>query len=74
MVKTGISFLVHGANGEQFTISGNYYLPPIFIDNTFMYKGVRIDFVKFFPYDNGDGQPIYDTETGAELRDPITGL
>lgn len=30
-------------------------------------------FDKYFPYDNGNGEPIYDEDTGEQLRDPITG-
>lgn len=30
-------------------------------------------FDKFFPYANGNGDPIYDEDSGTELRDPETG-
>jgi hypothetical protein len=32
-----------------------------------------IKFEKFFPYANGNGDPIYDENDGSELRDPETG-
>jgi hypothetical protein len=28
---------------------------------------------KFFTYDNGNNEPIYDENTGEQLRDPVTG-
>lgn len=28
----------------------------------------------YFKYDNGNNEPIYDANTGAELRDPVSGL
>jgi hypothetical protein len=34
---------------------------------------IVIIFDKYFPYDDGNGNPIYDENTGAELRDPVTG-
>ena len=34
---------------------------------------VILEFNKYYPYDNGNGQPIYDENTGDELRDPVTG-
>jgi hypothetical protein len=34
---------------------------------------VIIQFDKYYPYDNGNGQPIYNENTGAQLRDPVTG-
>jgi hypothetical protein len=34
---------------------------------------VIFQFDRYYPYDNGNGQPIYDENTGAELRDPVTG-
>ena len=35
--------------------------------------GLELDFDKYFPYDDGKGNPIYDEDSGAILRDPITG-
>lgn len=70
--EKGISFLVSGS-GISFTISGGYDGP--FISGVESdYKGLQFNFTKFFPYDNGQGQPIYNTGNGAQLRDPITGL
>lgn len=37
-------------------------------------KKFTIVFDKFFPYDNGNNEPIYDTSNGEVLRDPVTGL
>ena len=34
---------------------------------------LTLEFDKYFPYDNGNGQPIYNEDTGAQLRDPVTG-
>jgi hypothetical protein len=34
---------------------------------------IILEFDKYYPYDNGNGQPIYNENTGAELRDPVTG-
>ena len=34
---------------------------------------IILEFDKYYQYDNGNGQPIYDENTGAELRDPVTG-
>ena len=36
-------------------------------------NGAVYEFCKFFPYDDGKGNPIYDENTGKELRDPVTG-
>ena len=36
-------------------------------------NGAVYEFCKFFPYDNGKGYPIYNENTGRELRDPVTG-
>jgi hypothetical protein len=33
----------------------------------------QIIFDKYFQYDDGSGNPIYDQNTGATLRDPVTG-
>ena len=69
--EKGISFLVSGS-GISFTITGGY--PGIYITGVSEYNGLQFNFTKFFPYDNGQGQPIYNTSNGAQLRDPITGL
>ena len=37
-------------------------------------NGTVYEFCKFFPYDDGNGNPIYNENTGKELRDPVTGL
>jgi len=34
---------------------------------------LKLDYDKYFPYGNSDGEAIYDEETGETLRDPITG-
>lgn len=36
-------------------------------------SGVQLFFDKFFPYNNGNDEPIYDEESGETLRDPVTG-
>lgn len=68
----GIIFSASGQNGP-FTITGDYAEPRGFGIGGSL-SGVKFDFCKFFPYDNGNGQPIYNTDNGAELRDPVTGL
>ena len=34
---------------------------------------LELDYDKYFPYDDGKGNPIYDEDSGAILRDPIAG-
>ena len=34
---------------------------------------INFFFDKFFPYANGNGDPIYNEDNGTELRDPETG-
>ena len=66
---------VENADGDlnkNFTITGHHFVPNL-SDGGPM-KNFSLVFDKFFPYDNGNGQPIYNTDNGAQLRDPITGL
>ena len=35
---------------------------------------ITIEPIEYWPYDDGNGNPIWDTQTGAMLRDPVTGL
>jgi hypothetical protein len=35
---------------------------------------LSIEPLEYWPYDDGNGNPIWDTQTGAMLRDPVTGL
>jgi hypothetical protein len=46
---------------------------PVIIPGIGGETSVTITLDKYFPYDNGNGQPIYDENTGTELRDPVTG-
>jgi len=34
--------------------------------------GVNLD--SYWPYDDGNGNPVWNTSTGAMLRDPVTGV
>lgn len=52
------------------SIEGDY--DPYFLTNPFITYELRLE--KYFPYDNGNGDPIYDEDTGLNVRDPITGL
>jgi hypothetical protein len=36
--------------------------------------GYTIEAVEWWPYANSAGEPIWDTATGAKLRDPVTGV
>jgi hypothetical protein len=63
---------VENANGnlnKNFTITGAHF--PM---SAAGYKEFDLVFDKFFPYDNGNGQPIYNSADGSVLRDPVTGL
>ena len=53
-------------------ITGNY--EPRLPNVQSSFEKIEILFNKYFPYDDGKGQPIYNEDTGAELRDPVTGL
>jgi hypothetical protein len=35
--------------------------------------GFSVQPLEYWEYDDGNGNPIYDKDTGAELRDPVTG-
>ena len=56
-------------------ISGNYHAPygGYYFDG-FPISRLVLHFNKYFPYDNGNGQPIYDENNGNQLRDPVTGI
>jgi len=54
-------------------IQGTYSTPE-FPNVKSSFEKIEILFNKYFPYDNGNGQPIYNENTGAELRDPETGF
>jgi hypothetical protein len=64
-IPKGISFLIPGF--EQ-PITGSYNFE---MNNGI--KGMQFSFEKYFEYDDGKGNPIYDEESGEKLRDPITG-
>jgi len=56
----------------NFIIKGGYN--PLGVFSGIAYPPLDLVFDKFFPYDNGNGDPIYDTDNGSQLRDPVTGL
>jgi len=37
------------------------------------FQSLNLKVSEYFTYDDGSGNPIYDTQTGAILRDPVTG-
>jgi hypothetical protein len=55
-----------GAKGDSAEIGGDF-------QSLSQAGTVRLIFDKFFPYDDGNGNPIYDEDTGRILRDPVTG-
>lgn len=64
---------VENADGDlnkNFTISGGHLVPNL----SYPRKNFSLVFDKFFPYDNGNGEPIYNSGDGSVLRDPVTGF
>jgi hypothetical protein len=73
-VTTGPAFFIKipkrgddGAKHGSFTEIGGDYI------SLSQAGTVRIIFDKFFEYDDGNGNPIYDENSGRILRDPVTG-
>ena len=71
-----ITFPIYGINGtgncDEINVSAGYILGGIVgIVSTPTPCSIWVS--SYWPYDDGNGNPIYDINSGATLRDPVTG-
>jgi hypothetical protein len=64
-----------GFSGEYQLTGGPYHFQNAISTIGFpSFGAVTIEPLEYWPYDDGNGNPIWDKDTGEMLRDPVTGV